>query len=152
MDTMKPLEEVFSRSVMSESLWPHGLQHIKASLIFTISWASSNSCPLNWWWHSTISSSVTSFSSPVFLSIRVFSSESALRITWPEYRNFSFSISPSNEYSRLISFRMTDLTSLLSKGLSRVFSSTSVWKYQFFSAQPSLWSNSHIHTWLLEKP
>ena len=47
---------------------------------------------------------------------------------------------------------MTGLISLLSKGLSRVFSSTTVWKYQFFSVQPSLWSNCHIHTWLLEKP
>ena len=48
--------------------------------------------------------------------------------------------------------RSTVLISLLSKGLSRVFSSTTVWRYQFFSAQPSLWSNSHIHPWLLEKP
>ena len=79
--------------------------------------------------------------SSIFPSIRVFSNELALRIRWPKY--WSFSISLSNEYSGLISFRMTDLISLQSKGLSRVFSSTTVWKHQFFSTQLSLWSNSH---------
>ena len=87
----------------------------------------------------------------IFPSIRVFSNESALPIRWPEYWSFSFSISSSNEYSGLLSFRLTGLISLLSKGLSRVFSNTTVQKHQFFEAQPSLWSNSHIHTWLLEK-
>ena len=62
------------------------------------------------------------------------------------------SISPSNEYSGLISFRMDGWTSLQSKGLSRVFSNTTVQTHQFFGAQLSLWSNSHNHTWLLEKP
>ena len=83
-----------------------------------------------------------------FIQIRVFSSESALRIRWPKCFSFSFSISPSNEYSGLISFRIDwfDLA------ISRVFSSTTVRKCQFFGVQPSLWSNSHIHTWLLEKP
>ena len=76
----------------------------------------------------------------IFPSIRVFSSGSALHIRWSKYWSFSFSISPSNEYSG----GLTDLISLLSKGLSRVFSNTTVRKYQFFSAQPSLWSNSHI--------
>ena len=85
----------------------------------------------------------------IFLSIRVFSDELALRIRWPKYWNFS--ISPYNECSGLISFRINWYDSLQFKGLSRVFSSTTVWKHQFFSAQPSLWSNSLIHTWLLEK-
>ena len=81
----------------------------------------------------------------IFPSIRVFSNESALRLRWPKY--WSFSISPSNEYSGLIiPLRLTGLISLLSKGLSRVFSSTTVQKDQFFDAQPSLWSNSHTHT------
>ena len=80
----------------------------------------------------------------IFPSIRIFSSKSALPIRRPKYWSFSLSISPSNEYSGLIF--------LLSKGHSKVFSSTIVWKYQFFSTQSSLWSNSHIHTWLLEKP
>ena len=85
----------------------------------------------------------------IFPSSRVFSNESALCIKWPNYWSFSFSISPSNEYSGLISFRIDWWISLLFKGLSRVFSSTTVWKHQFFSTQPSLWSSSHIHTWLL---
>ena len=82
----------------------------------------------------------------------IFSNESVLRIRWPKYWSFSFSISPSNEYSGLISLRLTGLISLRSKGLSRVFSNTTVQKHQFFSSQFSLWPNSHIHTWLLEKP
>ena len=81
----------------------------------------------------------------IFPSIRVFSNESVLCIKWPKYRSFSFSISPSNEYSGLISFRFGWI-SLQSKGLSRVFSNTTVQKHQFFGAQLSLQSNSHIHT------
>ena len=87
----------------------------------------------------------------IFPSIRVFSNESVLHIRWPKYCSFSFSMSPSNEYSGLISFRMNQLGSLLSKGLPRVFSITIVQKHQFFSDQLSLQSNSHIHTLLLEK-
>ena len=86
--------------------------------------------------------------SSIFPSIRVFSNESALRIRWPKYWSFSFNISPSNEYSGLISFRMD----WLDQGLSRVFSNTTVQKHQFFGAQLSSQSNSHIHTWPLEKP
>ena len=84
----------------------------------------------------------------VFPSIRVFSNESVLCIRWPKYWNFS--ISPSNEYSGLISLWVTGLISLQSKGFARVFSSTTVWKHQCFGTQTSLWSNSHIHTWLLK--
>ena len=87
----------------------------------------------------------------IFPSIRVFSSGSVLRIRWPKYWNFSFNISLSNEFSGLISFRMDWLDLLQSKGLARVFSNTTVQKHAFFSAQPSLWSNSHIHIWLLKK-
>ena len=65
------------------------------------------------------------------------------------YWSFSFSISPSNEYSKLINLALTSLI-LLSRGLSRVFSNTTIQKHQFFGTQPSLWSNSHIHTWLLK--
>ncbi|CAM9878328.1 unnamed protein product [Rangifer tarandus platyrhynchus] len=82
----------------------------------------------------------------IFPSIRVFSKESVLRIRWPKYWSFSFSVSPSNEYSGLISFVLTGWISLQSEGLSGVFSSTTVQKHQFFGAQPSLWSSSHIHT------
>ena len=88
----------------------------------------------------------------IFPSIKVFSNELALHIRWPKYWSFSFSISPSNDYSGLISFKIDWLDLLQSKGVSRVFSNTAVQKHQFFSTQPSLWHNSHIHTWLLEKP
>ena len=74
----------------------------------------------------------------IFPSIRVFSNESVLRIRWPKYWSFSFGISPSNEYSGLISFRLPGWISLQSKGLSRVFSNTTVQKHQFFGAQLSL--------------
>ena len=87
----------------------------------------------------------------IFPSIRVFSNRSALCIRWPKDWSFSFSISPSNEYSGLIPLGLTGFISFVSKGLSRVFSSTTVQKHQF-GAQLSLWSNSHIHTWLPEKP
>ena len=80
----------------------------------------------------------------IFPSIRVFSSESVLHIRWPMY--WSFSISPSNEYSGLISFRIDWLSPCSPRDFSRVFSNTTVQKHQFFGAQLSLWSNSHIHT------
>ena len=82
----------------------------------------------------------------IFPSIRVFSNESVLRIRWPKYWSFSFSISSSSEYSGLIPLGLTGLISL---GLSRVFS---IWKHQFFGTKPSSWSNSHIHKWLMENP
>ena len=74
----------------------------------------------------------------IFPNIRAFSKESVLCIRWPKYWSFSFSISPSNEYSGIISFRIDWWISLQSKGLSRVFSNTTVQKHQFFSAQLSL--------------
>ena len=81
----------------------------------------------------------------IFPSIRIFSSKSAPCIRWPKY--WSFSISLSNEYSGLISLGLTGLFSFQSKGLSRVFSSTTVQKHQFFHVHPSLCSSSHIRTW-----
>ena len=88
---------------------------------------------------------------PIPPSIRGFSSESTLRMRWPKYWSFSFSISPSNEHPGLISFWMDGWIFLQSKGLSRVFSNTIVQKHQFFGAQLSSQSNSHIHTELLDK-
>ena len=82
----------------------------------------------------------------IFPSIKVFSNESAVCIRWPKYWSFSFYISPVNEYPGLICFEWTGLISLQSKGLVRVFSNTTVQKHQFFGAQLSLYSNSHIHT------
>ena len=87
----------------------------------------------------------------IFPRIRVFSNELALHIRWPKYWSFSFNISPSNEHPGLISFRMDGWISVQSKGLSRVFSNTTVQKHQFFGAQLSSQSNSHIYTWPLQK-
>ena len=89
--------------------------------------------------------------SSIFPSIRVFSDESVLPIRWPKYWSFSFNISPSNEHSGLISFRMDWLDLFAVQG-TLVFSNTTVQKHQFFGAQPSSQSNSHIHTWPQEKP
>ena len=83
---------------MSNYLWPHALQHARLPCPSPTPRRYSNSCPLSWWYHPTISSSV------IFPSIRVFSNESVLCIMWPKY--WSFSISPSSEYSGLISFRI----------------------------------------------
>ena len=80
----------------------------------------------------------------IFPSIRVFSKESALRIRWPSIgASASAPVLPMNIHG-LFPLGLTDLISLLSKGLTRVFSSTTIQKYQFFCAQPSLWANSHI--------
>ena len=82
----------------------------------------------------------------VFPNIRVFSNESVLHIRWPKYWNLSFSFSPTNEYSGLISLGWTGWISFQFKGISRVFSNTTIRKHQFFNTQLSLYSNSHIHT------
>ena len=88
----------------------------------------------------------------IFPPIRVFSSESVLCIRWPKYCSFSFSISPSNEYLRLIPFRIDWFDLLAVQGISRVFSRTTIQKQPFLGSQHSLWSNSYFYTWLLEKP
>ena len=82
----------------------------------------------------------------IFPSIRVSSNESVLHFRWPKYWSFRFNISPSNEHSGLISFRMDWLDLLAVQGTLRVFSNTTVQKHQFFGTQLSLESNSHIHT------
>ena len=91
------------------------------------------------------------FLPPIPPNIRIFSNESTFHMRWPKYWSFSFSIIPSKEHSNR-SLEWTGWISLQSKGLSRVFSNTTVQKHQFFSAQPSSQSNSHIHTWPQEKP
>ena len=88
----------------------------------------------------------------IFPSIRVFSSESVLHIRWPKYWSFSFSISPSNEYSGLTSFRIDWLDLFAVQGTLKSLLQHQVQKHQFFGAQPSSQSNSHIHTWPQEKP
>ena len=98
---------LFSHSVMSDFLLPQGLQHAKLPCPSLCPWVCSNSYPLSQWFHPIISSSVACFSScPIFPNLRVFSNESALCIRWAKDWSFSFSISPSNEYSGLIFFRI----------------------------------------------
>ena len=108
----------FSHSVVSDSLRPHGQQHARPPCSSPTPGVYSNSCPSSRWCHPTISSSVDPLFLPpsIFPSIRVFSNESALRIRWPKYWSFSFNISPSNEYSGLISFRMDWLDLLAVQG------------------------------------
>ena len=129
----------FSCSIVSNSLRPYGLQHARPPCPKPTHKACSNSCPLSQWCHPTISS----FEGPllllpsIFPSIRVFSNESVLHIRWPKYWSFSFSTSPSNEYSGLISFRIDWFDLLDIQGTLKVFSNTTVQKHQFFGAQLS---------------
>ena len=96
----------FSHSVVSDSLWPHGLQHSRLPCPSPAPRGWSNSCPSHQWWNPTISSSVSSLLLPsIFPSIMVFSNQ-FFHIRWPKYWSFSFSISLSNEYPELISFMM----------------------------------------------
>ena len=140
---------LFSHSVVSESLWPRGLRHTRLPCPSPTPRACSNSCPLSRWCHPTISSSVIPFSS-CHQSFPASGSFPVSQFFASGGQSVSFSISSSNEYSELISFKI-DWISLSSGGLSRFFSNTTIQKHQFFTAQLSLWSNYHIHTWLLEK-
>ena len=132
----------FSSSVVSNCLRSHGLQHARPPCPSPTPEVHSNSCPLSQWCHPTISSSVVPFSSRLqsFPSIRIFSNESALGIRWPKY--WSFNISPSNEYSGLISFRIDWLELFASqrtlKSLQHHSSKASIlWRSAFFIVQLS---------------
>ena len=124
----------------------------QASLLFTVSWSLLMSIESVTPSNHLILCHPLLLPPSIFPSIRVFSNESALCIRWPKYWNFSFNISPYNEYPGLVSFRMDWLDLLAIQGTLKSLSKTTAWNHQFFSAQPSLWSNSHIYTWLLEKP
>ena len=143
----------FSRSVMSNSLQPHGLQHTRLPCPSPSPRACSNSCPLSQWCHPNISSSVVPFSF-CFQSFPASGSFPMSRLFASDGQSIGASASASALPMNIQGWFPLGLTGLilLSKGLSRVFSSTIVWRHQFFSTQPSLWSNSYIHTWLLEKP
>ena len=108
----------------------------------------------SWWCHLAISYSVNPLLllPPIPPSIGVFSNESTLLMKWPKYWNFSFSISPSIEHPGLISFRMNWLNLLAVQGTLKSLLQHHSSKYQFFGTQLSSQSNSHIHTWPLEKP
>ena len=104
----------FTCSVVSDSLWPYGLQYVGPSCLSPVLGIDSNSCPLSLW--TTKHSHPLLLPPSIFPSIRVFSSESVLCIRWPKYWNFSFSISLFNEYSELISFRLDWLDLLAVQG------------------------------------
>ena len=143
-----------SRSVVSNSLRPHESQHTRPPCPPPTPGVHSDSRPSSQWCHPAISSSVVPFSSCPLISpsIRVFSNESTLRMRWPKYWSFSFSISLSNEHPGLISFRMDCLDLLAVQGtlkslLQHHSSKASIlWHSAFFIVQLS------HHTWLLEKP
>ena len=138
---------------MFNSLQPHELQQTRLPGPSLFPRLCSNSCSLSQWRHPTISSSVALFSYPQSFSASV---------SFPMSQPFasgnqsiessvSASVLPMNIQDRF-PLRLTSLIPLQSKGHSRMFSSTTVQKHQFFGAQPSVWSNFHIHTWPLEKP
>ena len=143
----------FSHSVMSNFLWSHEPQHARPPCPSPTPWVHPNSCPSSKWCHPTILYSVVTFfscpqsfpPSESFQKSQLFTS-GGQRIGL----KVSASVLPMNiqDWSPL---RWTGWNSLQSKGLSRVFSNTTVQKHQFFSTQLYLQANSHIHTWLLEK-
>ena len=144
----------FSRSVVSDSLWLHSLQHARPPCPSPTLRVYSNSCPSSRWCHPNISSPILPFSS----CLQSFWASGSFQMTQFFASggqsigvSASISVLPMNiqDWSPL---GWTGWISLQSKGLSRVFSNTTVQKLQFFCAQLSLWSNSHIHTWPLEKP
>ena len=144
---------LFSCSVVSNSWWPRGLQHSRPPCPSPSPGVCSDSGPLSQWCHPTISSSVTPFSS----CLQSFPAPGSFPMSWL-FTSGGQCIGASTSASVLpiniqgwFPFGLTSLI-LLSKALSRVFSSTTVQKHQFFGAQPSLWSNSHICMWLLKEP
>ena len=144
----------FSRSVVSESLRPHEPQHARLPCPSPTPGVYPNSCPLSWWCHPTISSSVIPFSSCPQSFPASGSFQMSQLFAWGGQSigvSASASVLPMNTQGWSHS-EWTGWISLQSKGLSRVFSNTTVQKHQFFCAQLSFWSNSHIDTWLLEKP
>ena len=145
----------FSLSVVSDSLWTHGLQHARLPCPLPTPGACSNSRSLSWWCHPTMSSFVVPFSSCLqsFPASRSFPMSQFFASGGQSIRasaSASASVFPVN-IQDWFPLGWTGWISLQSKRLSRVFSSTTVQKHQFFHVQPSIQSNSHIRTWLLEK-
>ena len=138
-------------SVMSDSLWPHGLQHTRPPCSSPPSRVYPNSCPLNQWSHPTISSSVAPFSSCLasfptsgYFPMSQFFTSGGQSIGV----SASTSVLPMNTQD-WFPLGWTGWISLQSKGLSRVFSNTTVQNHLFFGTYLSLESDSHIHTWLM---
>ena len=139
---------------MFNSLQPHVLQHTRLLCPPLSPGVFSNFCPLSWWCYLTISSSAISFS----FCLQSFRASGSFPLSWlfaSGDQSIGAPVSAtvlSMNIQGWFPLGFTGLIALLSKGLSRVFSSTTVWKHQFFSVQSSLWSSSHIHTRLLEEP
>ena len=143
----------FSHSVASNSLRFHGLQHARLPCLLLILGACSNSCPLSQWCHPTISSCHPLLLLPsIFPSIRGFSSVSALHIRWPKYWSFRLSISPSNEYSGLISFRIDWFDLHGAQGTLKSLLQHHSLKASILQHSAFLMIQFSHHTWLLEKP
>ena len=140
-----------SHSVMSDSSQPHGLQHTWLPCPSATPGTCSNSCPSSQWCHPTISFSVVPFSSYLqsFPASRFFLMSQFIASAGQSI-GASASVLPMN-IQGWFPLGLTGWISLLSKGCSRVFPSSAIQKHQLFSFQSSLWSSSHIHTWLLEK-
>ena len=143
---------LFSRLVVSNPLQPHGPQHTRLPCASPSPSASSNSWPLSQWCHPTILSSIVPFCS----CLQSFPSSGSFPLSWlfasgGQSIGASASVLPKN-IQNWFPLGLTGLISLQSKGVSRVFSNTTIQKHQFFITQPPLWFNSHIHTRLLEKP
>ena len=139
---------------MSNSLWPHGLPHTRLPCPSLSPRVYSNSWPLSEWSHPTVSYSVVPFSS----CPQSCPASGSFPLSWlftsgglSIKASVSTLVLPMNNHC-WFSLGLTGLISLQFRGLSRVFSSTTVWMYQFFGTQSSLWSNFHICIWLLEKP
>ena len=144
----------FSCSVVSDSLRPHELQHTRPPCPSPTVGIYPNLCPLSQWCHPTISSSVISFSSCPQSFPELGSFQMSQLFVWGGQSIGVLaltSVLPMNAQD-ISPFGWTSWISLQSKGLSRVFSNTTVQKHQFFSAQSSSQSKSHIHTWPQEKP
>ena len=145
---------LFSCSVLSNSLWPHGQQYARLPCPSPSLGVCSNSCPLSWWCHPTTSSSVVPFSS-CLQSCPVSESFPMNQLLASGGQNTgvsgSASVLPVN-IQGWFPLGLAGLISLLFKRLSKVFSNTTIWRHQFFGTQPVLLSSSHILTWLLEKP
>ena len=144
----------FNCSVVSDSSWPHGLQHSRPDCPSPTPGVYSNSCPSSRWCHPTISSSVVPFSSCLQSLPASGSFQMSQLFAWGGQSigvSASTSVLPMNtQYWSALGW--TSWIFLQSKGLSRDFSNTTVQKHQFFGTQFSLQSNSHFHTWPLEKP
>ena len=143
----------FSHSVVSDSLWYHESQHTRLPCPSPTPGVHPNSCPSNQWWHPAISSSVIPFSSyPQSLLASESFPMSQLFTGGGQSIGVSALASFPPKNTQGWSLEWSGWISLQSKGLSRVFSNTTVQKHQFFGTQLSSQSNSHIHTWPLEKP